>query len=134
MKKMYYFVLLSLLFFACNNEQDLAVKNVEMEGATELSLLQDEEATIDPTHIATFEVEGMMCQKGCGSIIRKGLYETGGVSNVEIFFNEENPVNEIKVHFDNNLTSVEDMVMIVSKLANSQYSARLTGVSERSVG
>lgn len=119
----------STLFIACSHEDAVSQ---ETEVIVEESMI--DETQVAPTHIATFEVEGMMCQKGCGSIIRKGLYETGGVSNVEIFFNEENPVNEIKVHFDNNLTSVEDMVLIVSKLANSQYSARLTGVSERSVG
>lgn len=119
----------STLFIACSHEDAVSQ---ETEVIVEESMI--DETQVAPTHIATFEVEGMMCQKGCGSIIRKGLYETGGVSNVEIFFNEENPVNEIKVHFDNNLTSVEDMIVIVSKLANSQYSARLTGVSERSVG
>jgi|SRR5690554_4338652 len=134
MKKIYSFVLLSLLFFACNNEQDVAVKTVEIEGATELSLLQDEEITIAPTHIATFEVEGMMCQKGCGSILRKGLYETGGVSQVEVSFDSEKPVNEIKVHFDKNRTSIEEMITVVSKLANEQYSARLISMSEETVG
>jgi len=122
-------VCVSTLFIACSHEDAVSQ---ETEVIVEESMI--DETQVAPTHIATFEVEGMMCQKGCGSIIRKGLYETGGVSNVEIFFNEENPVNEIKVHFDNNLTSVEDMILIVSKLANSQYSARLTGVSERSVG
>lgn len=129
MRTIFFLVCVSTLFIACSHEDAVSQ---ETEVIVEESII--DETQVAPTHIATFEVEGMMCQKGCGSIIRKGLYETGGVSNVEIFFNEENPVNEIKVHFDNNLTSVEDMVMIVSKLANSQYSARLTGVSERSVG
>lgn len=129
MRTIFFLVCVSTLFIACSHEDAVSQ---ETEVIVEESMI--DETQVAPTHIATFEVEGMMCQKGCGSIIRKGLYETGGVSNVEIFFNEENPVNEIKVHFDNNLTSVEDMVMIVSKLANSQYSARLTGVSERSVG
>lgn len=129
MRTIFFLVCVSTLFIACSHEDAVSQ---ETEVIVEESMI--DETQVAPTHIATFEVEGMMCQKGCGSIIRKGLYETGGVSNVEIFFNEENPVNEIKVHFDNNLTSVEDMIMIVSKLANSQYSARLTGVSERSVG
>lgn len=129
MRTIFFLVCVSTLFIACSHEDAVSQ---ETEVIVEESMI--DETQVAPTHIATFEVEGMMCQKGCGSIIRKGLYETGGVSNVEIFFNEENPVNEIKVHFDNNLTSVEDMIVIVSKLANSQYSARLTGVSERSVG
>lgn len=129
MRTIFFLVCVSTLFIACSHEDAVSQ---ETEVIVEESMI--DETQVAPTHIATFEVEGMMCQKGCGSIIRKGLYETGGVSNVEIFFNEENPVNEIKVHFDNSLTSVEDMILIVSKLANSQYSARLTGVSERSVG
>lgn len=89
-----------------------------------------EESKISPTHIAIFEVEGMMCQKGCGAAIRKGLYETGGVSTVEVSFDEENPVNEIKVYFDIKLTSTEKMIDVIGGLADERYSAQLKKVTE----
>ena len=92
-----------------------------------------DEKTVSPTHMATFEVEGMMCQKGCGSAIRKSLYETGGVSEVEVTFSEENPVNEIKVFFDINKTSTEKMIVVIGDLAESRYSARLKKVTESTI-
>lgn len=92
-----------------------------------------DEKSVSPTHMATFEVEGMMCQKGCGSAIRKSLYETGGVSEVEVTFSEENPVNEIKVFFDIKKTSTEKMIFVIDDLAESRYSARLKKVTESTI-
>ncbi|RYM35098.1 heavy-metal-associated domain-containing protein [Brumimicrobium glaciale] len=88
---------------------------------------------IAPTHMATFEVEGMMCQKGCGAAIRKSLYETGGVSKVEVAFAEENPASEIKVYFDIKKTSTEKMIVVIGNMAESRYSARLKKVTESTI-
>src|SRR5690554_913483 len=93
----------------------------------------DEDVTVRPTHVAVFEVEGMMCQKGCGAAIRKGLYEAGGVSEVEVVFNEENPVSEIKVYFDINKTTTEKMIAAIGSLAEMRYSARLKKVTETNI-
>ncbi|PWH81381.1 heavy-metal-associated domain-containing protein [Brumimicrobium oceani] len=112
-------VLLSFLFACEANEK------VENEFVDEKS--------VSPTHVATFEVEGMMCKKGCGSAIRKSLYETGGVSEVEVTFNEGNPTNEIKVLFDIKKTSTEKMIFVIGDLAESRYSARLKKVTESTI-
>lgn len=92
-----------------------------------------DEENISPTHIAIFEVEGMMCQKGCGAAIRKGLYDTGGVSEVEVKFNEENPVNQIKVFFDIKKTTTDKMINVIGGLADNRYSAKLTKVTESTI-
>lgn len=92
-----------------------------------------DETIILPTHMAIFDIEGMMCQKGCGAAIRKGLYDTGGVSEVEVAFNEENPVNQIKVFFDINKTSTDKMITVIGGLADNRYSARLTRVSQTTI-
>lgn len=92
-----------------------------------------DENSVVPTHIATLEVEGMMCQKGCGAAIRKGLYDTGGVSEVEVTFNAENPVNEIKVYFDIQKISTEKMITVIGGLAEMRYSARLKKVTESKI-
>jgi len=92
-----------------------------------------DEKNISPTHMAAFEIEGMMCQKGCGAAIRKGLYDTGGVSEVEVAFDEKNPVNEIKVFFDINKTSTEKMILVIGGLADNRYSAKLIKVTESTI-
>ena len=112
-------VLLSLLVGCESNEFVLPEVKVEDK--------------ISPTHMATFEVEGMMCQKGCGSAIRKGLYETGGVSEVEVSFDENNPMSEIKVFFDINKTSTQEMIVLIGAMADSLYSAKLKKVTESTI-
>src|SRR5690554_5878134 len=125
MRTIFFLVCVSTLFIACSHEDAVSQ---ETEVIVEESMI--DETQVAPTHIATFEVEGMMCQKGCGSIIRKGLYETGGVSEVEVAFEDENPVNEIRVYFDKKNTSIEDMISVIGKLADNRYNAKLISISE----
>src|SRR5690554_7067258 len=102
MKRVFLLIMLTVLVFACDSTNN-AVAEAE------------DETSVSPTHVAVIEVEGMMCQKGCGAIIRKGLYETGGVSEVEVSFNEENPLSEIKVYFDINKTTTEKMLSVIDR-------------------
>lgn len=90
-------------------------------------------ADVVPTHVAILEVEGMMCQKGCGSTIRGGLYDIGGVSEVEVNFSEENPLSEITVYYDINMVSTEDMVVAIGELADNRYSARIKKITQSSI-
>src|SRR5690554_427491 len=120
MKNAFFFIVLMVLFVGCQNSEDPIPEDVS-------------ETIISPTHTAIFEVEGMMCQKGCGAAIRKGLYETGGVSEVEVVFNEENPVSDIKVYFDINKTTTEKMIHVIGGLAEMRYSAKLIKVTESTV-
>ncbi|HZH85683.1 MAG TPA: heavy metal-associated domain-containing protein [Brumimicrobium sp.] len=120
MKQVLLFTLLMMLFLGCENSE---IPHSEVA----------DESSVTPTHIALFEVEGMMCQKGCGAAIRKGLYDTGGVSEVEVLFNEENPVNEIKVYFDIKKTTTEKMIAVIGSLAEMRYSAKLKKVTESTI-
>jgi len=135
-KQLFVIALFSVLFVACENDKTVIetsenTEEVEME-QTEVVAEEfvGQEMNVIATHIAIFEIEGMMCQKGCGSIIRKGLYETGGVSEVEVAFEDENPVNEIRVYFDKKNTSIEDMISVIGKLADNRYNAKLISISE----
>lgn len=135
-KQLFVIALFSVLFVACENDKTVIetsenTEEVEME-QTEVVAEEfvGQEVNVIATHIAVFEIEGMMCQKGCGSIIRKGLYETGGVSEVEVAFEDENPVNEIRVFFDKKNTSIEDMISVIGKLADNRYNAKLISISE----
>lgn len=103
------------------------------EASEKTKLETRDQPKISPTHMAVFEIEGMMCQKGCGAAIRKGLYDTGGVSEVVVAFNEENPTNEIKVFFDINKTSTEKMISVIGDLADSRYAAKLKKVTESTI-
>lgn len=135
-KQLFVIALFSVLFVACENDKTVieTSENTEQVETEQTKVAAEEfvgqEMNVIATHIAIFEIEGMMCQKGCGSIIRKGLYETGGVSEVEVAFEDENPVNEIRVYFDKKNTSIEDMISVIGKLADNRYNAKLISISE----
>lgn len=138
-KQLFVIALFSVLFVACENDKTVieTSENTEQVETEQTKVAAEEfvgqEMNVIATHIAIFEIEGMMCQKGCGSIIRKGLYETGGVSEVEVAFEDENPVNEIRVYFDKNNTSIEDMISVIGELADNRYNAKLISISESTI-
>ena len=128
MKQIVYLFALVFFLMGCENNKQLADENMP---ETQMEVQTYDETTVTPNHVATFEVEGMMCEKGCGSTIRKGLYETGGVSKVDILnFNEDDSINKIKVYFDSQKSTTEDMINVIGELADKRYSAKLKRITE----
>lgn len=131
MKRILVFITFATLLYGCESNTVQAEKNAPEPN---IELENFDETTITPNHIATFEVEGMMCEKGCGSAIRKGLYETRGVSKVDILdFDENDSINKIKVYFDIDITTTEEMIGVIGSLANKRYSAKLRKVTESTI-
>lgn len=128
MKKLFFLCLLGISFIGCQT-----VDNPIVDLDEETSELIDGEVKVIPTHVAILEVEGMMCQKGCGSIIRGGLYDIGGVSEVEVNFSEESPISEIIVYYDINMVSTEDMIVAIQDLADNRYSAQIKKITQSSI-
>lgn len=82
--------------------------------------------------VAEFEIEGMVCEMGCGASLRKGLYETGYVSEVKVDYAEENPSNSIKVYFDKENLSTDKMEEIIESLNEKQFEANFVSLEELS--
>ena len=74
-----------------------------------------------PNKVLTVEIDGMVCQMGCGSAIRKALLETGGVSSCEFDFEEDRKTNISKISFDKNAVSADKLVKIISELNKGQF-------------
>ncbi|PKR80312.1 hypothetical protein CW751_10700 [Brumimicrobium salinarum] len=121
MRNILSFILFTVIIVSCS-EQPVLIDNKEVQ-----------EEQVKPTHIATFEVEGMMCQKGCGAAIRKGLIDAGGVSTVEVDFKESDPKSEINVYFDSDQTNTEQMLTVIGSLAEMRYSAKLVKITESKI-
>lgn len=94
----------SFVFFACSDDSE----EIKLANA-----------------VAEFEVEGMVCEMGCGASLRKGLYNTGFVSEVKVDYAEENPSNSIKIYFNNNKISTEKIEEIIESLNENQFNADL---------
>jgi hypothetical protein len=75
--------------------------------------------------VAEYEIEGMVCEMGCGASLRKGLYETGFVSEVKVDYAEENPSNSIRVYFNKDNISTDKMKEVIESLNEKQFKASL---------
>jgi hypothetical protein len=76
-------------------------------------------------HIASFEVEGMVCEMGCGASLRKGLYTTEAVDDVKVEYNEDRMKNIIHVSYSSSKTGPESMLKIIEELNDGQFKAQL---------
>jgi hypothetical protein len=76
------------------------------------------------------EIEGMVCKMGCGGAIRRELIETKAVSRVEIDYQEGSQRQTIKVYFNNNLISKEQIVGALEKINDKQFKVFPIGTSE----
>lgn len=104
--------LLTLLLAACQSSS-----NAENREITE----EDIARTVEATHIAEIEVEGMTCEMGCGGDIRKALRGTGGVAKVDFDFQADREVNIARVQFDSNTIAADEMKKVIAGLNKGQF-------------
>lgn len=115
MKKIIYF-LISLVVLSCNSESKKEITRKE-----HVKTQQDNSPKVNPNKLLTIEIDGMSCVMGCGSSIRKELYATKGVSEVEFDFEEERTTNIAKIKFDKDLVTVDEMVRILNTMNENQF-------------
>ena len=102
----------TLFLFACQSSSTKENREITEE---------DIARTVEATHIAEFEVEGMTCEMGCGGDIRKALRHTGGVAKVDFDFQADREVNVAKVHFDAQTIDLNAMKRVIEELNKGQF-------------
>lgn len=109
--------LLSLLFFVagCTSEEKPVFIRKESHTVSEPN-------KVVSNKLVSMEIEGMTCVMGCGASIRKELYTTKAVSSVEFDFKEDRKINTAKIAFDSAKISIDEMVSIISKMNEKQFS------------
>ena len=112
MKKFIFVASLGVILSACST--DVAPENTPEteEIAT---------AEVQPNQVLTMEIDGMVCQMGCGGSIRKGLKGTNGVASVEFDFEEERKTNIAKIAFDKSIVTSEQLIKVVADLNDGQF-------------
>lgn len=113
MKKFVFVISTGLLFSACSSEK-------QTENVAE-NTVETAKTVVHPNQLLTMEIDGMVCQMGCGGSIRKGLKETNGVASVEFDFEEERKTNIAKIAYDKSIVSSEELIKVVSKLNEGQF-------------
>ena len=113
MKRLLYIVAFFFVASACSS--DTSIAELDNEETT------NEVVVVVPNRLLTMEIDGMVCEMGCGGSIRKELKGTGGVSSVEFNFEEERATNIAKVSFDKNLVTVDEIIKAVSEMQDGQF-------------
>lgn len=102
-----------ILLFACNETQ--APKTTQNEVKTPAE-------KVVANKMLTFEIEGMTCIMGCGGSIRKELAETNAVEKCDFDFEADRKTNVVTVSYDENKTSAKELIKIVTKMNDGQFS------------
>lgn len=85
----------------------------------------DSSTISDEKRVASFEIEGMVCEMGCGASLRKGLYTTDAVDEVKVEYKEERKQNLIHVYYSSAKTNPQDMLEIIENLNEGQFAAKI---------
>lgn len=114
-----FFLVIAIAVFACtSNEKPKSTHKTSNK------------VKVISNQVLVAEVEGMICKMGCGGAIRKELIHTKAVSRVEIDYQEDSKKQTIKVHYDNQLISKDQIVKKIEKINNNQFKVYPIGTSE----
>ena len=122
MKKIIYAFAVVGLLAACKGSDEPTEQN-DTAGTEQVA-----ENNVTPNSVMTMEVEGMVCQMGCGASIRKELKATGGVSDCEFDFDKDRPTDVATIAYDSEVVSEQEIVDIVSKMNEKQFTVKNTSV------
>jgi copper chaperone CopZ len=114
--KMFYYSLVVVVLFSCQETK---------EKSAPLTVKQTKPVEVHANSQADFNVEGMVCQMGCGGSIRKELKKTGAVERVEVNFVEEQKEQVVHVQYDSTLISTQKMTSILTSINDRQFKASL---------
>ena len=117
MKHIIYIGLLGLTLTACSTGSTTEVAEKEKQE-------QNNPTNVIANQVLTLEVEGMVCEMGCGGAIRKELYSSGGVSECDFDFEEDRETYTAKVYFDESVVSSGEILKIISKINDSQFTVK----------
>lgn len=99
-------------------------KNTETDTQSEIS-------TSISNKTITVEIEGMVCQKGCGSSIRKELKKMDGVSNVSFNYSDSTKTDDVIIDFDENKTSKKEIIKVIESTNKGQFKTISTKTAYR---
>ena len=115
MKLIATFLLFIFLFSACSAEKN------DNKVIRKVSVKSYVAPIVHADRLLTIEIEGMMCEMGCGASIRKELKGTAAVSSVEYDFVEDREVNVAKIAFDKDKISVDKIISILTTMNDKQF-------------
>lgn len=105
----------------------LALQGCGEQKADVKAVKQVADERVVPNSKLSLEIEGMVCEKGCGASIRKALKSTGGVASCTFDFEEERQKNTAVVEFDKDKITADKIIAVVTSINEKQFT--VTGSS-----
>ena len=102
---------LSLLLFACSED----ASNDASSKKSELSEVKT------PNKLCVADVEGMVCKMGCVASIKKQLRAVKGVSDVQIDFIEDEPIQEVRISYNDRNVDESKIQSTIESINNNQF-------------
>ena len=119
--------IISLSLIACtSSEKSSEASTAQGKKSAKTEVPQGPEMNVDANHVLTMELEGMVCSMGCGGSIRKELRATGAVAECDFDFEDERPIDIATIEFDKNKITTDEIVDIVSKINDGQFTVGKT--------
>ena len=122
MKSLFISLLSISILVSCANKEEKVFLRKESHSASNTT------KSVKPNSILTMKIDGMTCMMGCGASIRKELYATKAVKNVDFDFEEGRETNTAKIAFDDSKISQKEMIEIISKMNEKQFTVGETKV------
>ncbi|MGV3630882.1 MAG: heavy-metal-associated domain-containing protein [Bacteroidota bacterium] len=111
--------------FSCSNGAERKVVTTEKK-KTHIVIQTDK---VQADKMLNAKIEGMMCEKGCGSSIRKELMNTNAVESCEFDFESDRKQNTVKIAFDKDKISVDRLITILNQINNKQFKVKETNTT-----
>ena len=107
---------LSLLLFACSEDASNDASNDASSKKSELTEVKT------PNKLCVADVEGMVCKMGCVASIKKELRAVKGVSDVQIDFKEDEPIQEVRISYNDRNVDESKIQSTIESINNNQFS------------
>ena len=104
--------ILSLLLFACSED-------ASNDASSKISELTEVKT---PNKLCVADVEGMVCKMGCVASIKKELRAVKGISDVQIDFMEDQPIQEVKISYNDQNVDESKIQSTIESINNNQFS------------
>ncbi|MFT5858557.1 MAG: hypothetical protein ACI865_000645 [Flavobacteriaceae bacterium] len=86
-------------------------------------------AEVVPNRMLTVDIDGMVCQMGCGGSIRKELKATNAVGECSFDYEEGRETNTATIEFDKELITADEISTLIAKINDGQFTVGKSSAS-----
>ncbi|GAB5416667.1 MAG: hypothetical protein Crog4KO_21560 [Crocinitomicaceae bacterium] len=112
-------LVMTALMLSCSEEKPKV--RIVKGGQDEQKEVGQQLPEVKADRLLVVELEGMVCEKGCGGSIRSELYTSNAVKEVSFEFDEEKTVDVAKVAYDRNKITADEIVAIIAAANQGQF-------------